>query len=86
MSQSLAVALAPDNIQVFAVAPGFVQTDMAKPLLESEAGDGIRGQSPLNRVGTPEEIAEAVAFLASTAPEFMIGGVIDINGASYLRM
>ncbi len=85
MSQSLSVALAPDNIQVFAVAPGFVQTDMAQPLLDSEAGDGIRSQSPLNRVGTPEEIAETVAFLASSAPVFMTGGVIDINGASYLR-
>lgn len=85
MSQSLAVALAPHNIQVFAVAPGFVETDMAKPLLDGKAGDDIRGQSPLNRVGTPVEIAATVAFLASSAPEFMTGGVIDINGASYLR-
>jgi len=85
MSQSLALALAPENIQVYAVAPGFVETDMAKPLLDSEAGEGIRKQSPLNRVGTPNEIAKIVTFLASSAPEFMTGGVIDINGASYLR-
>lgn len=85
MSQSLAVALAPQNIQVFAVAPGFVETDMAKSLLDSDAGDGIRAQSPMNRVGRPEEVAEAVCFLASTDAAFMTGGIIDINGASYLR-
>lgn len=85
MSQSLAVALAPQNIQVFAVAPGFVETDMAKSLLESDAGDGIRAQSPMNRVGRPDEIAEAVCFLASTGATFLTGGILDINGASYLR-
>jgi len=85
MSQSLAVALAPGNIQVFAVAPGFVETDMARTLLESEAGDRIRGQSPMNRVAHPDEIAEVVCFLASTGAGFMTGGIIDINGASYLR-
>ena len=85
MSQSLAVALAPQNIQVFAVAPGFVETDMAKSLLESDAGDGVRAQSPMNRVGRPDEIAEAVCFLASTGAAFMTGGILDINGASYLR-
>jgi len=85
MSQSLAVALAPDNIQVFAVAPGFVATDMAESLLNSDAGDAIRAQSPMNRVARPEEVAEAVCFLATTGADFMSGGIIDINGASYLR-
>lgn len=85
MSQSLAVALAPDNIQVFAVAPGFVATDMAKDLLEGADGDGIRAQSPMNRVARPEEVAEAVCFLATTGAAFMTGGILDVNGASYLR-
>jgi len=85
MSQSLAVALAPQNIQVFAVAPGFVETDMAKALLDGDEGEVIRAQSPMNRVGQPEEVAEAVCFLASTDAAFMTGGIIDINGASYLR-
>ena len=49
LSQSLAVALAGQNIQVFAVAPGFVETDMARSLLDGEQGEGIRQQSPLNR-------------------------------------
>lgn len=85
MSQSLAVALGAKNIQVFAVAPGFVETDMAKSLLDSDAGDAIRAQSSTNRVARPEEIAEVVCFLASTGAEFMTGGIIDVNGASYLR-
>ena len=85
MSQSLAVALGPKNIQVFAVAPGFVETDMAKSLLDSDAGDAIRAQSSANRVARPEEVAEVVCFLASTGAEFMTGGIIDVNGASYLR-
>ena len=85
MSQSLAVALAPKGILVYAVAPGFVETDMAKELLESEAGAAIKAQSPLGRVARPEEVAETVCFLASSQAEFLTGSIIDVNGASYLR-
>ena len=85
LSQSLALALAPSGILVFAVAPGFVATDMARELLESPAGDAIRAQSPLGRVAEPEEVAETVAFLASTGAAALTGSIIDINGASYLR-
>ena len=85
MSQSLALALAPQGILVYAVAPGWVETDMAKDFLDSEAGAGIKAQSPLGRVARPEEIAEAVGFLASSEGEFLTGSIIDVNGASYLR-
>ena len=85
MSQSLAVALAPQNIQVFAVAPGFVETDMAAELLESEQGDAIRQQSPMNRVAKPEEVGDIVTYLASTEATYLTGGIVDLNGASYLR-
>lgn len=85
MSQSLAVALAPQGILVYALAPGFVETDMTTDLLEGEAGAAIRAQSPLGRVARPEEIAESVGFLASCDAEFLTGAIIDINGASYLR-
>lgn len=85
MSQSLAVALAGANIQVFAVAPGFVETDMAQSLLDSEAGDAIRAQSPMKRVARPGEVAEVVCFLATTGAGYMTGAIIDVNGASYLR-
>ena len=85
MSQSLAVALAPYNITVGVIAPGFIETDMATIALSGEAGDQIRKQSPLNRVGKPEEVARAVAVFASSGMEYMTGGIIDLNGASYLR-
>ncbi len=85
LSQSLAVALAPTGILVYAVAPGFVATDMAEELLDSEEGDAIRAQSPLGRVARPEEVAEIVSFLASSEGAFLTGSIIDVNGASYLR-
>ncbi len=85
LGQSLAVALAPHNITVAAVAPGFVQTDMAAAHLQGEAGDAIRAQSPFGRVATPEEIAAAVVFLASPAARWASGAILDLNGASYLR-
>jgi len=84
-SQSLAVALAKHNIQVFAVAPGFVATDMVKDLLESDQGKAIAAQSPLNRVAQPEEVASVIAWLATPEAEYLTGGIIDVNGASYLR-
>jgi 3-oxoacyl-[acyl-carrier protein] reductase len=85
LGQSLAVALAPHNITVAAVAPGFVQTDMAAAHLLSESGDAIRAQSPFNRVARPEEIAAAVVFLASPEAQWASGAILDLNGASYLR-
>ncbi len=85
MSQSLAVALGKHNITVGVVAPGFVETDMAAPYLDSDAGEMIKKQSPLNRVATPEEVARLVAVFASEGLEFMTGGIVDLNGASYLR-
>lgn len=85
LSQSLAKHLAPHNIFVGVVAPGFVETDMATDFLDGEEGDAIRNQSPLGRVARPEEVAYAVLFLASSGAEFMTGAIIDVNGASYLR-
>jgi 3-oxoacyl-[acyl-carrier protein] reductase len=83
--QSMAVALAPHGITVGTVAPGFVQTDMARAALTGERGDGIRAQSPFGRVARPEEVAAAVFWLASEPARFASGTIIDVNGASYLR-
>ena len=83
--QSLAVALAPHGITVASVAPGYVATDMTTAELASPAGDAIRGQSPFNRVATPQEIAAAVLYLASPDAAWSSGAVLDLNGASYLR-
>jgi NAD(P)-dependent dehydrogenase (short-subunit alcohol dehydrogenase family) len=85
MSQSLARALAPHQIFVGVVAPGWVETDMAIEHLKGPAGDGIRSQSPLGRVAKPEEVAYAVLFLASDEATFSTGTILDVNGASYLR-
>lgn len=85
MGQSLAKHLAPHNIFVGTVAPGFVETDMAKEHLAGEMGDAIRAQSPLGRVAKPAEVAYAALFLASEGAAFMTGTIIDVNGASYLR-
>lgn len=85
MSQSLAKALAPHNIFVYAVAPGWVETDMAGEALTGPEGESIRNQSPLGRVAQPEEVAAAVIFLASKETDFMTGCILDVNGASYLR-
>jgi NAD(P)-dependent dehydrogenase (short-subunit alcohol dehydrogenase family) len=84
--QSLARALGDRRISVCAVAPGFVETDMAAAELEGERGRARRAESPLGRVATPEEIAAAVRYLASPEAELASGAVLDINGASYLRM
>ncbi|HKK74216.1 MAG TPA: SDR family oxidoreductase [Saprospiraceae bacterium] len=85
LSQSLAKKLGKYNIGVYAVAPGFVATDMAQPTLDGPQGPQIKGESPLDRVARPEEVAHAILFYASEQALFMTGGIIDVNGASYLR-
>ncbi len=85
MSQSLAQALAPHKIFVYVIAPGFVQTEMARPALQGQRGEEIRKQSPIGRVAFPSEIANTALFLASEGIDFLTGCIIDVNGASYLR-
>ncbi|MCR2824959.1 SDR family NAD(P)-dependent oxidoreductase [Microbacterium sp. zg.Y909] len=85
LGQSLAVALAPQGISVTSVAPGFVATPRQLAKLDGAEGDALRAQSPFGRVGTPEEIAEAVFWLASPEAAWSSGAILDANGASYLR-
>jgi 3-oxoacyl-[acyl-carrier protein] reductase len=85
LTQSLAVALAPHGIAAAAVAPGFVRTDMTEALLSDPGAGAIRAQSPFDRVAEPEEIAAAVAWLASPQAQWASGAVLDLNGASHLR-
>ncbi len=68
LSQSLAIVLAPHNIFVGVVAPGFVETDMTVDMLAPPEGDAIRAQSPLGRVARPEDVASAVLFLGPPCP------------------
>ncbi len=85
MGQSLAVALAPHNVFVYTIAPGFVETAMVRPYLTGEIKKEILNQSPVGRVAKPEEVAKTILFLASEGTDFLTGCIIDVNGASYLR-
>ncbi|WP_225802440.1 SDR family NAD(P)-dependent oxidoreductase [Streptomyces sp. NK15101] len=85
LGQSLAVSLAPHGIAVASVAPGFFATERVAPRLEGPEGESIREQSPFGRVGSAEEIAAAVLWLASPAAEWSSGTILDLNGASHLR-
>ena len=84
--QSLARALGPHRIAVTTVAPGWTDTDMAADTLAGPRGDEIRAESPLGRVAAAEDVARAVLYLASPEAEMASGTVIDVNGASFLRM
>ncbi|MFE7119246.1 SDR family NAD(P)-dependent oxidoreductase [Streptomyces sp. NPDC057654] len=83
--QSMSVALAPHGIAVTSVAPGFVATERQAAKLAGQDGDNLRDQSPFGRVGTAEEVAAAVRYLASPEAAWSSGTVLDLNGASYLR-
>ncbi len=82
MTKSAAKELAARNITVNAVAPGFIETDMTKSL-----SDDVRAQYqsgiPLQRFGTAEDVAEAVAFLASPKASYITGQVLAVNGGLY---
>lgn len=82
-TKSLAPELAPFNILVNCVAPGWVETDMAREALIEE-GEKITGIIPLRRAGTPEEIAGPILFLASELANFITGEILNVNGGSVL--
>jgi NAD(P)-dependent dehydrogenase (short-subunit alcohol dehydrogenase family) len=85
MHKTIARAYAAQGILSFAVAPGFVNTDLAGDYLASGGGAGLLADIPLGRVATPEEIATMAVFCALDAPPSMTGAVLDANGASYVR-
>jgi 3-oxoacyl-[acyl-carrier protein] reductase len=78
-TKALAQEVAPRNITVNAVAPGFIETDMTKDLPEND----LKKMIPVGRFGKPEEVAAMVAFLASDDAAYITGEVININGGLY---
>jgi 3-oxoacyl-[acyl-carrier protein] reductase len=86
LGQSLARSLGPRGIAVSAVAPGFTDTEMAAAELSGDGGERRRAESPHGRIATPEEVAAAVSYLASPEAELASGTVLDLNGASHLRL
>jgi len=82
-TKSLAREVASRGITVNTVSPGFIDTDMTQTLTD-EQKEGIFSQVPANRLGKPEEIANAVAFLASDGAAYITGETIHVNGGMYM--
>ena len=83
MTKSLARELGSRNITVNCVAPGFIDTDMTRALPDAQK-DALLTQIPLGRLGRPEDIAAAVAYLASPAGDYVTGSVLHVNGGMYM--
>ena len=83
LTRSLAMELAPSGIRVNCVAPGVIETDMVRVLGEETIRD-LREQTPLGRIGKPEDIAAAVSYLASEKASFVTGQVLAVDGAFVL--
>jgi 3-oxoacyl-[acyl-carrier protein] reductase len=83
LTKTAAKELAPRGITVNAIAPGFIETDMTASLSE-KARNAMLSQVPLGRAGQPEDIAAAVAFLASESASYITGQVIHVSGGMYI--
>jgi 3-oxoacyl-[acyl-carrier protein] reductase len=83
LTKSLARELGSRGITVNCVAPGFIDTDMTRALAQQQR-DALLGQIPLGRLGAPEDIAAAVAYLASPAAGYVTGCVLHVNGGMYM--
>jgi 3-oxoacyl-[acyl-carrier protein] reductase len=79
LTKALAKELGPSGIQVNCIAPGVIQTEMNAHLDES-TWEELKEETPLGVIGTPEDIANAVSFLAGSRSDFITGQVIGVNG------
>jgi 3-oxoacyl-[acyl-carrier protein] reductase len=83
LTKALAQEVASRNITVNAVAPGFIQTAMTESL-DEKIRERVLASIPLKRMGTPDEIAHAVLFLASERAGYITGQVLGVNGGMYM--
>ena len=83
MSKSMALEVASRNITVNCVAPGFIETEMTKDLLNKNS-ELIKNNIPVGRIGLPNEVASLVCFLASEEASYITGQTIHINGGLYI--
>jgi 3-oxoacyl-[acyl-carrier protein] reductase len=84
MTRSLAAEIGSRNVTVNCVAPGFIDTDMTKALSEEQHAS-LKQQIPLGRLGQPEDIANAVAFLAGPQAAYITGTTLHVNGGMYMN-
>jgi len=84
MSRALARELANRNITVNCVAPGFIDTEMTRSLTEAQR-DAMQSAIPMGRLGDPDDVANAVAFLASPAAAYITGVTLHVNGGMYME-
>jgi 2-deoxy-D-gluconate 3-dehydrogenase len=80
LTKSLAIELAPHNIQVNAIAPGWIETDMTAAVRSSPMNDEIIGRTPAKRFGQAEELIGAVVFLSSRGADFITGATLPVDG------
>jgi 2-deoxy-D-gluconate 3-dehydrogenase len=85
LTKSMAIELAPHNIQVNAIAPGWIETDMTAPVRTMPLNDEILARTPAGRWGQPEEIAGTAVYLASHASDFVTGATIRVDGGYAIR-
>jgi 2-dehydro-3-deoxy-D-gluconate 5-dehydrogenase len=85
LTKSMAIELAPHNIQVNAIAPGWIETDMTAPVRSMPLYDEILARTPAGRFGQPEEIAGTAVYLASPASDFVTGTTIRVDGGYAIR-
>jgi 3-oxoacyl-[acyl-carrier protein] reductase len=83
LARSLAQEFAPRNIRVNSVSPGIIDTPMVNDLMRGK-GDYILASTPLGRMGTPDEVAGVIAFLASDLASFVTGETVHVNGGYYI--
>jgi 2-deoxy-D-gluconate 3-dehydrogenase len=85
LTKSMAIELAPHNIQVNAIAPGWIETDMTAPVRAMPMNDEILARTPAGRWGQPEELAGTAVYLASHASDFVTGTTIRVDGGYAIR-
>ncbi len=85
LTKSMAIELAPHNIQVNAIAPGWIETDMTAPVKTMPLNDEILSRTPAGRWGQSEEIAGTAVYLASRASNFVTGATIRVDGGYSIR-
>jgi len=85
LTKSMAIELAPNNIQVNAIAPGWIETDMTAPVKTMPMNDEIIARTPAGRWGQADEVAGTAIFLASRASDFVTGTTVRVDGGYAIR-